>query len=249
MRAILASCVVLAGCSDLLGIGDLSGPAPVDSTPRDAPIDVIVPDQITVAGSIQILDVGLAISSGDLLQLDFIRMPDRTILATTTSGVAGSFSVLLPTLGAPLDGYFRVRGGMAAVDLDSSVYSPVPFTNSGQFDFVLLTNALITELSQKANEPQSPDTAFVMVSVSDPSGQPLQGATVQTQMGLRVVYAGDNLEPLIGATATGTSGIAFLFNVLPTETLLSVDVGGAETTRIADITSPGSAHYVGIRSP
>jgi hypothetical protein len=254
MRAVLVlAMLALAGCNVILGIEDLSGPAgQADaSSPRDASVDVIVPNQIIVTGTVQIFDAQLGSMPGANLSIQFVRLPDRAPLGETVSDPTGNYTIQLVTNGELVDGYFLMRGDPMGTVPTSFVYNnDIPFVGDTNFGLFAFTRTFIEQLAAQVGEPQDPSMAFVLAQVVENVGQignsGHAGATVNPELPFRVYYTSQPFFPDPAAMMTGSDGLAFMFNAPMVQTI--VRLGGNTTGEgfldLGFIDGEAGAHYL-----
>jgi hypothetical protein len=153
---------------------------------------------------------------------------NATPLAMTTSDSNGKFSVMLTTGGTPIDGYLLGSdNGMGQSYLDTYLYPPYPLAkDQGSASILLASSGTLSTLGLITGQSQMSTNAFVAVVVSDCSNMPITGATISTSPAGTICYHQSGANFSCGSGATGSDGIAFVFNVTPGQTMVGAMYNG-----------------------
>jgi hypothetical protein len=223
----------LAGCSSILGIEELDGPnnAP-DGGARDAAVDVMIGDRISLTGTARTLD-GQA--EGQTLadaQLDFVSKGG--VAQSTQTTASGSYNFLIPTNGQPIDGFIVVHQ-TAMVTYPHTYNVPPVLTADRSFAITTFSESFIQMMSLIAGEPHDPSATFVVFQVADTNGSGVAGIILSCEAGNRIIYGDASGFPTQSAVATSASGLAYIFNSQPfLGTCTASDLQGIVAQRTID---------------
>ena len=195
-----------------------------DAAQPDAPVNV--PAMITVSGTAteRQLDGSSAPAEGVAVGA-FKSTDESTPVVTTTSDAQGNYSLVIPTGGAPVDGYIK---GTKAGDRDTYLYAPSPLVadfNGASInllsDFIYSTG--LVALCQAGT--LDPAKGIIAVIVQDAAGTPVAGATVAAEPAATKTCYTDGTSPTGSKTETAADGVALMFNVADNETVSAMKAG------------------------
>ena len=215
------------------------------------PLPTTAPDPVTVAGTAKTLN-GLSTSNADGVLVAAFPSGGSTAIDSATTPTDGTFSLSLATGAAPLDAYIKAtKSGL----LDYYLFPATPLTAdvSDAPVLVLSQSSLGTVESlasvTPAGDPNS--VGLVAVVVQDCDGSSVAGATISVKESNADVgdlrYVSGSI-PSTTATATDSSGAAFVFNVPAGTATISATVGGM-TLRTHSIPVSGGATHATIVVP
>lgn len=166
--------------------------------------------------------------------VEVFRRSGGAALASTTSAGNGTYTLSVATGGDPLDTYVRASSGTL---LKTELYAAsVVVTDTPGSDFILTDASTLGFLTGLVDVDQEASLGAVTVRVADCDNNPVAGATITGFGGTRVFYAGDDGRPSADPTATGSQGLAFVFNVPVGNLTVNASVDG-ETLRANAIAS------------
>jgi hypothetical protein len=196
-RTLLCS-LVLAACG--------SDPKTPDAT--------TVPATITVSGITQ--DIGLSGRTALAgVTVGVYKEGDTTPRAMAVSDSMGKFTLSVPTMGQPLDGYLLAQISSPA-HVDSYLYPAAPLTaDIANLAILIITQGTYDLASNLAQGGQTPGHAFVGVEAVDGAMTPIAGVTFTSTPAGTDRYNGSNGLPDKNATMTFTDGIGYVFQVAP----------------------------------
>jgi len=201
-----------------------SDPGPGSNTP---PPTGGVPDTITIAGQAITQDQTTATPQPNVSIGIYANGNDATPLATATTDAQGNYSMSVPTHGQAIDGYIKATGtGL----VDTYVYPPTPMST----DTSTATASMISTdnyNSLTGIENASTSKGLIILDVLDASLQPVSGAKVSTSPSSgSTAYMNSSGEPF-SSSSTYTDGLAFVFNVPTSGTVMvSASKSGATFT-------------------
>lgn len=142
----------------------------------------------------------------------------------TTSDASGNFTLAIPTMNMPVDGYLLAQiSGFK----DSYIYPAAPLVaDKSGIPVLVLTAQTFDAAFAFAQVSRTPGSGFVGVQVIDASGASVAGATVTSTPAGTVRYNMGGL-PNKNATVTDTDGIAFVLNVTAGSVMVSANKAGA----------------------
>jgi len=217
MKTTLTSLVILAACS-----GSSSGPGPGPGPGPDAnhmgggdgPTGG--GDTITVSGTaVEQQLSGAPTPLAGVAVSGFTVADDNTAVATAMTDAQGNYSLVIPTHGAPVDGYIKAT---KSGEVDTYLYPSAPLTadfTMGQVNMVSTGNfgTLRSFIGETAGK------GLVIAIVADANDQPIAGATVSASpAAAKYTYMDANGLP-DSTTGTAADGIAFMVDVPPTGTI------------------------------
>ncbi len=176
----------------------------------DAPVGPDAQGMVAVSGIAQTVSGTSTVPLANAL-IEAFDSAGGGVLAMTMSATDGTYSVTMPTSGAPLDGYLK---GTSAGRIDTYLYPPRPLAADRTGATMLIINqATLNLLGTLGGTSQMATKGFVGVLVIDASDVPVAGATVTISPAgtSRVIYAVNNL-PNQNATMTDVSGTVFIAN-------------------------------------
>jgi len=208
-------------------------------------------DPVAISGTASKLS-GLSTTKAAGVLVEAYATGNGTPVTSDTSASDGTFSMSVTTGGTPLDGYLKAT---LSGELDYYVFPATPIAASIANVPVLMLSASDLDTVETlagvtpANDPNS--VGLVGIVVQDCTGATVAGATVSlTEGGTEVGdkrYAAGQL-PSSSATATDSSGAAFIFNVPTGTATVTAQVAGM-TLRTHDITITGNAVHATIVVP
>jgi hypothetical protein len=244
---------LLAGCSRLLGIEEFSTPDGSVGPTADAPVDVIVEDLIAFQGRTVRTDLG-NMDQSVAAQVEFVRLPDRSRIATGASDIQTGFNLLLATSGTVVDGYLKVIDPQAGFR-DAYNYPPPLVGDTANFRARVVDEQTLSLIAQVSGEPFDPGGAFTILLAFRARGADgsLEGRPGIQFLGadgdVRVVYGDPQGAPSQGLTETTVSGLAYIINgpgmPFPVEALT---IGQSFGRRTVDGT-PNTLHVVQFEIP
>ena len=187
-----------------------------DDAPMDAKVYLDappnVPQMITISGKTTERGLGGETNVAGVTLALYSVSNESTPMTMTTSDAQGNFTLMVTTMGMPLDGYLlATKSGY----VDLYMYGTGPFIG----DFTDANLNMITPgnkdfLSSLAGGNQMAGKGLIGLQVRDASGNPVAGATVSSSPASGSYhYTGSNGLPDSAATATSADGVAFMFNV------------------------------------
>lgn len=231
MRALLL--LACAGCSTVLGIDDLSGPLAGDAAGDGPSIEPDGPDvppgNLLITGTV--LTVNLDGVPGAMV--DLVDQPAGIPSAATVSVDDGTFALVIDSNGAAFDGAaLRVRS------MQSSLATQVYFREALSPDrpltdvkLQLFGDTAIDELAAQCGQPPGPTKSLFVVFSVGSQGAAVPNVPFTTAPG--ATFCTDH-NGVFGPTAdTGSSGIAFAFELLPGP--VTVSLGGQARIGRVDI--------------
>lgn len=197
------------------GGDDGGGGGDIDATTVPATVTVSgVASTISFTGRNPEADVAIAV----------FREGETASLTMTTSAADGSYSLVIPTSGAPLDGYLL---GTQTGKKDNYLYPPRPLTaDISSAPVLMVTPDNFGNLGTLARVSQEPTKGFVGVQVFNAANEPVAGVVVTSSPPGTVKYNNANGLPTQDATATEADGIAYIFNVTAGTVMISANGGG-----------------------
>jgi hypothetical protein len=138
----------------------------------------------------------------------------------------GNFALSLATGGVALDGYIKAT---KAGYRDTYLYPPtIIYQNLSGAAVLILQPATFNLLVNLAGATQTAGNGALGLVVLDCNNDPVPGATVSAKVGgadVGMIRYTSGMLPSAGATATDTSGLAFVFDVPPGDVTVSAQVG------------------------
>jgi hypothetical protein len=186
------------------------------------PQPTTAPAMVTISGSIQeIANLSTEPLPGSTIKA--YKTSDDTQVGMSTSDANGSWSMSLPTGGVPLEGYLvghhdpvTKPNNTVSTYIDTYLYSPYALAaDNGQGVILMLTSGdmgTLHLLAQLAGTTQQAGKGMVGLVVADCNGKALKGAVVTSEPAATPIYDNGSI-PDTTATATGTDGRAYLFNL------------------------------------
>ena len=212
-----------SGGSDAPG-GNIDAPGGSIDAPGmsvDAPA---APPTITISGTASAQSAGGATPVQGAVIAAYKNTNETTPVAMTTTDAAGHFTLMISTGGVALDGYLKAT---ASGYMDTYLYPPGPVSMD-------LANASVNLLTQQnfnilantlcgANETAA--DGAIAVEVLDSANMDVSGATVASTPAAGKYCYEANGFPSSSATATDSSGIAFMFKVTGQATVSAMKTG------------------------
>lgn len=218
MKRLAFAFLALAACGGDDG-GSNTIDAPGGGSNKDAPATQVdapsnVPTMVTISGTVkEVTTSGQTPVSGATITA--YQQSGDAMIATTTSGADGTFSISAPTNGSPVVAYLVSK---KTNDVDTYLYPPYPLTKDFANVPVLMLTPQNRDLAGTIAQVSIDDTkGWIGTVVTDATMNPVTGAVVtSTPMGT-VRYNGSNGLPatMAKATSTAADGIAYDWNVTP----------------------------------
>ncbi len=221
-----ASFLILAACGSSGGkanpdVGQLDG-KPIDARVfLDAP--PVVPQMITLSGTAT--DQGQSGSSPLAnVAIALYKVNDETTpIMSTTSGVDGTYSLTVSTDGLVVDAFIKAT---LSGYVDNYVYPAAPFKADTSTDLNLISTGDFGLLGVITG--QSSANGFVVVDITDAAGNPITGATVQSDPASGTYrYTDHSSGTPTAKISTDTDGAGFCINVPPGNVTVSAAMAGA----------------------
>lgn len=188
------------------------------------PLPDTAPMTLTVSGVVQnVLGNGVAGAT-----VEARRTADDALIDTSgPTAMNGAYTLTEDDTGqVPLEAYL-----VATHDQNRTtyIYPPVPLaSDQADVPVIMLDSFFYDLLLDAADPPQNPDNGVVTLVVVDCDGNPVEGAVVTSSTSSQVVYGDDTMFPNDSYSATSPSGIAYIYNVPPTETEVGASVSGVD---------------------
>src|SRR5262249_21468741 len=136
----------------------------------------------------------------------------------------GNFSLVIPTMGAPIDGFIKAtKTGY----VDTYLYPPAPLIadfNMASVNMLTPSNfGLLSGTLCRATQDAAKGTIAVLVE--DAAAMPVGGATVSSSPAASNYCYDSGGFPSSTATMTDTDGLAFMFNVTGPATVSAMKSG------------------------
>jgi hypothetical protein len=171
---------------------------------------------------------------------------DSTVVAMTTSAANGSYTLVVPTGGAALDGYLK---GTFAGYLDSYLYAPAPIVadmDSASMNMITAgTRDLLANTICAAN--QMTTNGMIAAIAIDAAENPVAGAMVMSSPAASKTCYNMGGFPNKNATMTDTDGTVYLFNVTGQVTLSATATGATFTSHT--VTARAGAFTTTLMAP
>lgn len=197
--------------------------APV-TTQTDAPSNI--PATVTISGIVsQISTSGKKALAGVTITA-FQRVGD-TMIATTTSGTDGSFTVSAPTNGSPVDAYLvATKSGL----LDTYLYPPYVLSKDFANVPVLVLDSQTQSFANQfaGADPQAATNGWIGAIITDSSMNAVAGATLVSTPAGTIRYNSSSGLPGSAnqAPSTAADGIAYDMNVAAGNVSLTATASG-----------------------
>ena len=221
MRALLL--VACAGCSSLIGVDDFTLDDAAGTLPPGdgGPIGAM----IRIDGRLQRFTSTTLDTLVPNTSIGFAR-DEQTVAATSFSTSDGSFSLEVPTEGRPVNGFVFVNAPSGTFAARSFLANMTADVSAG---VTLFDTSVVTTLASNSGASQNTTGACLLVDTF------AEGVRVTSTIGA-VRYV--DTSPLVAsviATATGTSGRAWVFDIPPgsvtvSASLLGVSIGSRTVT-------------------
>jgi len=221
-KRLVLSALLLAACG-----GD-DGAGSADAAPT-------APPMITITGTA----TARSTSSNPLAGVTIAAYrngDDSTIVAMTTSGSNGDYTLVVPTGGQALDGYLK---GTISGYLDSYLYAPAPITadmDSASMNMITgTTRDLLANTICAANQMST--NGMIAAIAIDAAENPVAGVLNPGSPPASKTCYNQGGFPNKNATMTDTDGLVYLFNVT-----------GQATLSATHATATFSSHAVNARA-
>lgn len=185
-----------------------------------------VPATITVSGVASERSLSGTTAVKDLLVAAYSKTDTSTPVVTTMTDTSGKYTLVIPTLGKPVDGFIKAtKTGY----LDTYLYAPAPMTA----DFA---NAALNELTPNEYDllsgtlcgvTEAAGMGTVAVEVVDTAQATVAGAATTTTPAASKSCYDQGGFPNKSASVTDTDGVAIMFNVAPGSVMVSATKTGA----------------------
>jgi hypothetical protein len=185
-----------------------------------------VPAMITVSGVASERSLMGTTMVKDLTVAAYSATDTSTPVVTTTTDTNGKYTLVIPTMGKPVDGFIKAT---KTNYLDTYLYAPAPMTA----DFA---NASLNELTQNEYDllsgtlcgvTEASGMGTVAVEVIDTAQATIGGAMTATAPAASKECYDQGGFPNKSATVTDTDGVAIMFNVAPGSVTVSATKSGA----------------------
>jgi hypothetical protein len=206
-RCLVSWLVSLAACGSVQ--------SPITDGGQDAPArDAAAPDApdrdgptFQIAGTIREAGTQVAVAGA---AVDVIRISDRKLLGTTTSGSEGMYAVLVPTHNAPVDAYLDVN---APGYLRTHAYLIPELSSDSTADALVISGASLQEYAAAARVQQPANTGFILAQLFE-SNQQAAGATAAVTPSGTVCYTETSTGlPECALPSTAGDGLVWIFSV------------------------------------
>lgn len=183
-----------------------------------------VPSMITIKGKTTERGLGGTSNVAQVVIAVYKVTDEAMPIAMTTSDAMGDFTLMVPTGGAPLDGYVKAT---KASYLDLYLYPPTAWiADDMDAGINMMTPGNRDLLNSFASGNQMPNKGMVGIAVFDANGMPVSGATFTSAPAAGATkYMGGSGLPDANATMTSAEGVGFLFNTEET-VLVSANKAG-----------------------
>lgn len=230
--------IVLAGCGRV-NFDALGGGGAVDAPEvvvRRCPLAATTPSAITLSGkTIRILATGFPVDESDV-EIQAIDRVGGTMLAQTTSGNNGDFTLMVPTGGQAILPFVQ----FAKSNLMTSVFVPDEVTN----DSVAIPIAYmgsptaVDSLYSVVGENRDPTKGTILFMMRDCAGSNLEGVTITVDPPPgRIVYSGGVGIPNAGTTSSRSPyAMAWALNAEPGPTTINAaQTGSTFGTQVVEV--------------
>jgi hypothetical protein len=168
-----------------------------------------LPAMINVSGTTSDVGIGGRTPVANVM-ISAFKEGASTATATATSDASGNFTISIPTMGAPIDGYLLAHD---TTHKDTFLYPQAPLTaDQSAIPVLMLTSGAFNLASTLAQGNQSPGMGFIGVEAIDAANMPVAGVTFSSTPSGTVRYNKNGL-PNSTATVTEADGIGYVFNV------------------------------------
>jgi hypothetical protein len=203
MKLHISTLLAVAG---ILGCGDDGG-----AGTADAPN---VPAMVAVSGTASARSATGSMPLANVTVGAYRNGDDATAVATTMTDASGNYTLMIPTMGRPLEGYVK---GTLATYMDTYLYPPRPviadFAGASLNMLTPNTFMLLSETLCSAGQEAGKGTVAVIVADGDAARTPIAGATVSSSPAATKYCYNMGGLPNRMATMTDTDGTAYMFNV------------------------------------
>jgi hypothetical protein len=175
-----------------------------------------IPDTITISGQAIVQDQTTETPQSGVAISVYATGDDSTAIATATTDGSGNYSVMLTTNGQAIDGYIKAtKSGL----VDTYVYPPAPMaTDSSTATASMISTSNYSELV--GIEGASSSKGMIILDVLDSTLTPVQGVTVATTPSSGKTYYMNSSDEPFSTSSTYSDGLAFLFDVPTTGTVM-----------------------------
>ncbi len=189
----------------------------------DAPT---VPAMITVSGTASERSISGTTPVQGITVAAYSNAAPSTVVVMTTTDASGNYSLVIPTMGKPVDGFIKAtKSGY----MDTYLYAPAPLV--ADFNMASLNMLTPSEYSLLSGTlcgvTQDTAKATVAVEVIDTANATVAGAMVASSPAASKVCYDQGGFPNKSATMTDTDGVAIMFNVTAGNTMVSATKTGA----------------------
>ena len=199
----------LASTFGLIACGDDGGG--MMGTP-DVPSNI--PAMISISGiASEITAQGRMPQAG--VTITVYKASDDSVQGMATTDSAGAYTIMVPTNGAPVDGYLKATlTGLK----ETYLYPPFPLSS----DYTGVTTLMLKQSTQNlanqlagaaAPDPTKGWIAMIVVDGPTTAANPVMGATISAMPTGEIKYNGSAGVPQSQAMSTAMDGIAYAMNV------------------------------------
>jgi len=180
---------------------------------------------ITISGTASSRGIGSTTPVPGLTVAAYKSSDMSTVIVMTTTDANGNYSLVVPTNGAPLDGYLKATGSGY---VDTYLYPPAPLTaDFSDASVNMLTSSTYSLVFTLSQVTQTPGTGLIALEVMDSTMTTVAGATVSTNPAGTYRYNGSSGTPDKTSTSTQSDGIAYVLNVPAGSVTVSAAMSGA----------------------
>jgi hypothetical protein len=177
----------------------------MDSPPSNVPAMIMLKGKTTergISGETNVAQVALAV---------YKASDEANPIAMTTSDAQGNYTLMVPTGGAPVEGYVKAT---KASYMDVYLYPAASWAADDVDGGInMMTSDNLNLLSNFASGNQMASKGIVGLAVFDSAGMPVTGAKfTSVPMAGATKYLGGSGLPDANATMTAGEGVGFLFN-------------------------------------
>ncbi|MEO8698775.1 MAG: hypothetical protein ABI867_01995 [Kofleriaceae bacterium] len=233
----LAVALVCAGCSSVLGIEELEGPGD-GGVPQDRPTDVIVGPQLRISGTAQQISGPVGGQGIANAQIELVTQGSDSRPEITSSGLDGTFTLLVDTRGMPVDGYLRMTDLSGNV-VPSDTFFVEPLTRDTEVVLQGFDRPTLDMLGAVCGAAAAiTDFPVYIVAAVDAAKQPVAGVTIKSTPNGVICIDNGNPQP---GNITGPSGIGFVFGIPPGAAVMTV---GATSRSV--VAEPATTMFVPV---
>jgi hypothetical protein len=213
----MALVFVLAACG-----GKGSNNKQPDGPPPQMDAPPMVPAMITISGTASAPGLGAPTPVQGAVVAAYKTGTTTSPIAMATTDANGNYSITITTNGMVVDGYLKAT---KATYVDTYLYPPRPLAmDFSKGSINMLTsgmNGTFQLLSTLAQGNQMPGNGLIALEVFDATNTAVMGATVSSTPAANPYrYDGTSGRPDATVTSTGADGVAYMFNLPATGTVM-----------------------------